>query len=50
MNDKEEVNLAKIINLLDRSITIAIQAREKLFRLHKEYVGNTNGVDKEVER
>ena len=30
MNDKEEVNLAKIINLLDRSITIAIQARENL--------------------
>ena len=31
MNDKEEVNLGKIINLLDRSITIAIQAREKTF-------------------
>ena len=51
MNDKEEVNLAKIINLLDRWITFPIQAREKLSRLHKEYVGNTNvGVDKEAGR
>jgi len=42
MSDKEELDLAKIINLLDRSITIAIQAREKLSRLHKEHGDNTN--------
>jgi len=49
MSDKEDLDLAKIINLLDRSITIAIQAREKLSRLHKEHVGNTNvGVDEEA--
>ena len=39
MSDQEELDLTKIINLLDKSITIAIQAREKLSRLQKEHCG-----------